>query len=134
MRVPRAAPLTVLTCCGCLSTSGGATPPAPTTPVRGAVEVALGPGRTRAAFQTAYPGGGFTVQVRSPVGTRYRFAIIAAGSELPGIAAAIARCAGRSVCRAGPFAALPRTWTPWRVEIRKSSAPPARVAVRLRFD
>jgi hypothetical protein len=134
MRSPLPLQLLVLTCCGCLGASRPAAPPTTPPPVRRVAELTLGPGQARASFATAYPGDGFTVHVRSPAGTRYRVAIVAAGSALPGITAALARCSRRPVCRAGPFEALPRTWTPWRVELRKSSPPPARVAVRLRFD
>jgi hypothetical protein len=37
------------------------------------------------------------------------------------------------VCRAGPFEAIPKGFGPWRVTVVKTSAPPARVRVRLRF-
>jgi hypothetical protein len=138
MRTRLLAPLAVAVCAGCL---GGASSPAPThgkpPPVRHMARLALGPGRTRASFETAYPGGSFSVEVSAPAATVYRTFVDVDGIRFAGFEhVRDGRCTRRgasTVCRGGPFAAVPSGYSPWRVWVVKTSAPPARVAVRLRF-
>jgi hypothetical protein len=37
------------------------------------------------------------------------------------------------ICRAGPFAAIPKGFGPWGLTVVKTSWPPARVRIRLHF-
>ena len=86
---------------------------------------------------TRYPGGSFTILVSAPRAARYHIVVEAAGIRLDGFprftASECDRSGSRLACQAGPFEAIPRGFSPWKVTVVKTSRPAARVRVRLRF-
>jgi hypothetical protein len=132
--------LLCLSTAGCLDPSEG--PPSQsagtrTIPVRSTVELRLGRGHSRAGFTTRYPGGSFTIVMSAPRAARYHVVLEVAGIRADGFPRfrrdACTRKGLRLECRAGPFEAIPKGFGPWTVSVVKTSAPPARVRVRLRF-
>jgi hypothetical protein len=114
------------------------TPSGPPQPVHTTVTtLALGQGRTRASFDARYPGGSFNAWLTAPRTARFHFFIRAQGKTLDGFPTFDAgHCnvhADVMTCHAGPFAAIPTSYNPWRVWVAKTSKPRARIRVRLRF-
>ena len=131
---------------GCLGSSTpanlphsiGPTAPGRPSPVhRTAATLALGPGHVRASFVTRYPGGSFDAWLTAPRTARFHFFIRVLGRELDGFPTFGARrCHVDGAvmrCHAGPFEAIPISYTPWRVWVVKTSPAAARIVVRLRF-
>jgi hypothetical protein len=86
---------------------------------------------------TRYPGGSFTLVVSALRSVRYHVVLDVVGIRVDGLAhSGSANCRSRAstrVCRAGPFEAIPRGFSPWHVAVVKTSRPAAHVRVRLQF-
>jgi hypothetical protein len=105
--------------------------------VRLHADLVLDKGTARTSFVTAYSGGSFSLAFSAPCGTRFHTIIRAVGLKLDGFPTfSAAQCRARAervLCHAGPFAAIPRSYSPWRVWVVKTSMLAAHIQVPLRF-